>query len=125
LGTSIQGLTISGGEPLQQLRPLLTLLQRVRAETPLSILLFSGYTWEEIQRMPGSDALLANLDVLIAGRYDSTQRLASRLLGSANKTVHFLTDRYTMDDLNSVPETELIVNAKGEIVISGIDPIIW
>ena len=30
LGDAIEGITVSGGEPLQQRRPLLALLQRVR-----------------------------------------------------------------------------------------------
>jgi anaerobic ribonucleoside-triphosphate reductase activating protein len=51
LGNTIEGITLSGGEPLQQ-RPAVThLLRRIRLETPLSTLLFSGFTWEEIQRM--------------------------------------------------------------------------
>ena len=41
----LEGITVSGGEPLQQPRALLALLKRVRAETPLSIIVFTGYTW--------------------------------------------------------------------------------
>ncbi|NVM26586.1 MAG: radical SAM protein [Desulfobacterales bacterium] len=123
LGDAIEGITISGGEPLQQRRPLLALLRRVRRETPLSVLLFTGYTWEKVQRMPNAEALLACVDVLIAGRYDASQRLARDLRGSTNKTVHFLTDRYTMDDLQSVPPTEVIITAEGEVIVSGIDPV--
>ena len=59
LSASIEGLTISGGEPLQQRRSLLALLQRVRQETPLSVVLFTGYTWEEVQRMPDVEELLS------------------------------------------------------------------
>src|SRR5512146_1753784 len=49
LGTSIEGVTLSGGEPLQQVQPVLALLKRVRKETSLSTLVFSGYTWQEIE----------------------------------------------------------------------------
>jgi anaerobic ribonucleoside-triphosphate reductase activating protein len=125
LGEAIEGITVSGGEPLQQPRPLLALLQRVRRETSLSVLLFTGYTWAEIQPMPDAAALLACVDVLIAGRYDASQRLARSLRGSANQTVHLLTDRYTMDDLQSVPSGEVIITAEGEVVVSGVDPIRW
>src|SRR5262245_56189345 len=119
----IEGVTISGVEPLQQLRPLVALLRRVREETDLSVLVFTGYTWDEIERMPEADALLACVDALIAGHYDQTQRLARDLRGSANKTVHFLSDRYTMDDLQRAPAAEVIITAEGEVVISGIDPL--
>jgi len=122
-GDAIEGITVSGGEPLQQRRPLLALLQRVRRETSLSVLVFTGYTWEEIQRMPDAGALLACVDVLIAGRYDASQRLARDLRGSANQTVHLLTNRYTMADVQSVPPAEIVITKEGEVVVSGIDPV--
>jgi anaerobic ribonucleoside-triphosphate reductase activating protein len=131
LGNTIEGISVSGGEPLQQPRPLLALLRRVRQETHLSILVFTGYAWEEIRRIPAAETLLACVDVLIAGRYDDSQRLAPEnveerfLRSSANQTVHLLTDRYRMDDLRSVPAAEVIVTAAGEILISGVDPICW
>ena len=125
LSDSIEGVTISGGEPLQQLPSVLSLLRRLRAETPLSVLMFSGYRWDEILRMPRADELLSCLDVLIAGRYDGTQHVARDLRGSANKTVHFLTPRYGPADLEQVPPAEVIITAAGEVVMSGIDPVRW
>lgn len=120
---TIEGLTVSGGEPLQQQVPLLALLQRVRQETALTTLLFSGFTWPEIQRMPAATSLLDCVDVLIAGRYEAGQRLARDLRGSANKTVHFLTNRYTLADLQAVPSAEVIITPSGEVILSGIDPL--
>jgi anaerobic ribonucleoside-triphosphate reductase activating protein len=131
LGDTIEGISVSGGEPLQQPRPLLALLRRVRRETPLSVLVFTGYAWEEIQRIPAAGALLACVDMLIAGRYDDSQRLALEnveerfLRSSANQTVHLLTGRYRMDDLRSVPAAEAIVTVEGEVLVSGVDPIYW
>ena len=123
LGDSIQGVTLSGGEPLQQLPALLALLRRLRAETSLSTILSTGYRWEEVQAMPGAGALLACVDVLLAGRYDRAQRLARDLRGSANKTVHWLTGRYGPADLAAAPPAELILTAGGGLVASGIDPL--
>jgi anaerobic ribonucleoside-triphosphate reductase activating protein len=125
LRNTIEGITISGGEPLQQCRALLSLLRRVRRGTRLSVLVFSGYAWDEVRRMSDANALLDCIDVLIAGRYDQTQRLARDLRGSANKTVHLLTDRYTMDDLHSTPTAEVIITAEGDVVVSGIEPVRW
>src|SRR5512146_407363 len=119
LRPSIEGITLSGGEPLQQMPALLVLLETIRRESGLSVLLFSGYTWAEIQRMPRHPRLLGLIDVLIAGRYDPTQRVARELVGSQNKTVHFLTERYTMADLDAVPEAEVILTNHGEIIFSG------
>lgn len=51
LEAKIEGITISGGEPLQQLTSTTSLLRRVRDETGLSVLLFTGYSWEEVQNI--------------------------------------------------------------------------
>jgi anaerobic ribonucleoside-triphosphate reductase activating protein len=127
LGDAIEGVTVSGGEPLQQRQPLLALLRRVRRETSLSILVFTGYTWEEIRRMPDAEALLACVDVLIAGRYDASRLFAAEssqfLRSSTNQTVHTLTDRYTLADLQAVPPAEVIITAEGEVLASGIAPL--
>ena len=123
LGNTIEGVSVSGGEPLQQYYAILTLLQRVRQETQLSILMFTGYTWEEVQQMPDSRTLLKNVDVLIAGRYDAAQRLMHNLRGSANQTIHFLTNRYSTADLQTIPSAEVIITPDGEVMVSGVDPI--
>jgi anaerobic ribonucleoside-triphosphate reductase activating protein len=122
---SIEGITISGGEPLQQRPALEVLLGRIRHETALSVVLFSGYSWEEIQKMRHIQSLLANVDVLLAGRYDASQRVAEALTGSANKTIHFLTSRYSSKDLQPVPVAEVILTQAGEIRLTGINPIHW
>ena len=119
---AIEGLTISGGEPLQQSEALLRLLSAVRTHTTLSVLLFSGYTLSEISQIPLEPAILAQVDVLIAGRYVQTRRLAHGLRGSANKTVHLLTDRYTLEDIEHVPPAEVWIDAARNISISGIAP---
>jgi len=123
LGDTIEGISVSGGEPFQQHYPVLTLLQRVRQETQLSVLMFTGYTWEETQQMPNSKALLKNVDVLIAGRYDAAQHLMHDLRGSINQTIHFLTSRYSTADLQTIPSTEVIIAPDGEVMVSGVDPI--
>lgn len=115
----IEGLTVSGGEPLQQRLPLLELLGRVRRETDLSVLLFTGFAFEELS----CPELLELADVLLCGRYREQERLATGLIGSANKTVHFLTDRYCMSDLEAVPVGEVVIGPEGLVVYTGIDPL--
>jgi anaerobic ribonucleoside-triphosphate reductase activating protein len=121
----VEGLTVSGGEPLQQRPALLRLLRRVRAETRLSVLLFTGFAWDEVRRFPEADGLLACLDVLLAGRYVQGQHVGVGLIGSANKTVHFLTDRYGPADLSAVPPAEVTITPDGDLLTSGIDPPRW
>lgn len=123
LAPAIEGITISGGEPLQQRPAVLDLLARVRRETSLSVILFTGFTWEEVTAMPEGGRLLASVDVLVAGRYVEARRLASALRGSANKTVHLLTDRYTRSDLEATPDGEVVLLPDGRLVVSGISPV--
>jgi anaerobic ribonucleoside-triphosphate reductase activating protein len=125
LSPTVEGLTISGGEPLQQAAALGRLLAAVRRRTALSVVLFSGFEWEEIEATSGSGEVLAHLDVLIAGRFDQARRVARGLIGSSNKTMHFLTDRYGPEDFGELPEAELIVQSDGSLVLSGIDPLQW
>ncbi|MCA1595761.1 MAG: radical SAM protein, partial [Chloroflexi bacterium] len=97
LGNSIEGVTISGGEPFQQPAGLAALLRRIRQHSSLSVLLFTGYTWPEIEKM-GVTGILGDVDVLIAGRYQQAHRAGRGMTGSLNKTFHFLTGRYTTPD---------------------------
>lgn len=121
--SGIDGLTISGGEPLQQIGPLTALLQKVRQETNLSVVVFTGFEEDELPRIPGIEQLLACVDVLVAGRYSASQRLARSLLGSANKRLVFLTSRYQPDDFTGLPEAEVFIGLDGEMTFTGIDPL--
>lgn len=119
----IEGVSILGGEPLQQRRGVLALLELIRARTKLSTMLFTGFTRAEIDRMPEAGRLLGALDILIAGRYEQARREARGLRGSSNKTVDLLTDRYTMSDLDAVPACEIVLTPRGEVIITGMDPV--
>jgi anaerobic ribonucleoside-triphosphate reductase activating protein len=125
LPQNVEGITISGGEPLQQIPPLTTFLAHIRRTTGLSIVVFTGFNKTEADRLPGIHELLENIDVLIAGRYIQSIRVARSLTGSANKSLHFLTRRYTAADFLGIPEAEVSVAADGEISFSGIDPLKW
>ena len=125
LGDTIEGISISGGEPLQQMGALLALLRRVRQESSLSVLIFTGYTREEIERLPDGQDLLAHVDVLVAGRYDRSRQQIDGLRSSTNQRVHRLSERYTMDELQAVPPGEVIIGPDGEVVVSGVDPVRW
>ncbi len=121
----LEGLTISGGEPFQQPSALAALLTAVRSQSHLSILVFTGYTQKELLAIPSAAQTLDNIDLLISGRYIASQRVASSLIGSANKTAHFLTNRYTIADLLTVPEAEIWINPDGSVTFSGIHPLQW
>lgn len=119
----IEGLSISGGEPLQQFPAVLQLLQKVRARSRLSSVLFSGYRWQEILEMPHHKALFASLDILVAGRYEAALYKPTAMRASSNQTIHFLSDRYRAQDSEDVPLAEIIINPDGSKTLSGIAPV--
>ena len=124
LDKEIEGVTISGGEPFQQPKALHSLLREIKTKSSFSTLVFSGYSLPEIQSLPLGNKTTAYIDVLVAGRFIAKKRVAKGLLGSSNKKIYLLSDRYTEREIASVPEAELILTAKGEILISGIDPLL-
>jgi len=118
----VEGISVSGGEPLQQAPAVAALLAAARSRG-LSTLLFSGYTRDEIEGMPDGPAVLARLDVLVDGRYVAAQRLAAGLRGSANQRIHLITDRYRIEDIERTPVAEVRISPTGEVVLTGVDPL--
>ncbi len=119
------GVTLTGGEPFQQWEAVAALLSAVRARRPgLSVLVFTGYSLPELQRAHADVAdVLQVIDVLVAGRYvDRRQQDAVPLLGSANQTVHLLSDRHTLADLADVPLAEVLVRPDGSVTVTGVAP---
>lgn len=118
----LEGLSLSGGEPLQQAEAAVALLDAARA-LGLSTLAFSGYTIDEIRALPHGPEVLARLDVLIDGRYVAGDRLATGLRGSANQRIQLLTPHYTRADVEATPVAEIRIGPTGEIVLTGVDPV--
>jgi anaerobic ribonucleoside-triphosphate reductase activating protein len=117
-----EGLSLSGGEPLQQAAGAVALLDAARA-LGMSTLAFSGYTIDEIRALPHGNDVLARLDVLIDGRYVSTERLATGLRGSANQRIQVLTERYKLADVEATPVAEIRISTSGELILTGVNPL--
>lgn len=118
----VDGVTITGGEPFDQVAALSSLLEGIRQRTRLPVIVFTGYTLEQIRGRPGGDEILGWIDVLIDGPYRHGQRSARALRGSENQRIHCLTDRYRVEDFDDIAAAELTVEPEGRITISGIDP---
>jgi anaerobic ribonucleoside-triphosphate reductase activating protein len=118
----IDGVTVTGGEPFEQPLALLALARGLRERFSPSLLVFSGYTLEEIRSRPLGREILESVDVLIDGRYAGRRRLGRALRGSSNKRIQLLSDRHTMEEIEAAPEAEIMVDPQGRIAITGIDP---
>jgi len=85
----LDGVTLSGGEPFMQAAECALIAAAARA-AGLHVMLYSGYTYEEIleqsQYRAGWADLLRQADILIDGRFEKTQRsLELRFRGSRNQ----------------------------------------
>lgn len=84
----LDGVTISGGEPFMQCDPLIELVKKIK-EKQLHVMIYSGYTYEDILSL-GHKAyeLLSLCDVLVDGRFELSLRSLSLLYkGSSNQRI--------------------------------------
>lgn len=92
----IQGLTLSGGDPLAQSRrnllELYFLLRRIKKRFPnKDIWIYSGYTHEEILQDKFKKLVLSQCDVLVDGLYKYALRDTSLpFRGSSNQRIIYL-----------------------------------
>ena len=87
---NVHGVSILGGEPMQQLMDdsLLKLLTRIKEETNKEIWLWSGYTYEEIISNPKRKEILEQVDVLIDGPFKAEMKnLSLKYRGSENQRI--------------------------------------
>ncbi len=99
----LDGVTFSGGEPACQPEGFLTLAKEVKARG-LNLIMYSGYTLEELNEMAKSSTalneLLQHIDFLIDGRYEAALRdLTLPFRGSKNQRII---------DLNRTRETGVV-----------------
>lgn len=104
---TIEGLTLLGGEPFEQAEALVPLVRGAR-DLGLSVIVFSGYTLEELTTRADARALLSGIDVLVDGRYEAGHPERERLwVGSTNQRFHYLTDRYSQEIERPAPGAPL------------------
>lgn len=119
----IEGITLSGGEPMEQPEAVAELLLAVRRSTDLGVVLFTGFTHAEIIGDPRRSRVLENVDAMVAGRYEASKRVAEGLRGSSNKRVVLLSNRYSALDIEETPTTEIILDEYGNATLTGISPV--
>lgn len=87
----MRNLSILGGEPLdpQNVKDVDKVLKEVRATYPnIKIYLWTGYTFEELEKREDVRGALRNVDVLIEGRFIEELRQDLPLRGSSNQRVY-------------------------------------
>jgi anaerobic ribonucleoside-triphosphate reductase activating protein len=116
---SIEGVSFLGGEPFEQDSALALLALKIK-EISLNIMVFSGFTLEEIGAR--DSALLPYVDLLVAGRYVKESRTTKRRwIGSKNQSLHFLSAEFSEDDprFSEPNHAEILLNSKGDLTVVG------
>lgn len=114
-----EGVTVSGGEPLEQPAPLREFCALIRP-SGLGIVVLSGFSRAEIEENPDRLAAVQDADMVIAGRYNPRLHLGTGLRGSSNKEYWAITSRYSADDFAAVPESEIVISADGTFSVTGM-----
>ena len=130
----LQGITFSGGEPMQQADSLLGLMHSLRRQAPgLSFGMFSGYAeyelaqgqywiWgdrsSELQRKCLREEIRTCLDFAILGRFNQAQPSFMPLRTSRNQVLRLFSPRYSPADF-SEQMTEVSIHEGGQVEVTG------
>lgn len=125
----IEGVTLSGGDPLDQpLAELLQFTKLLKAESDLSVMCYTGRTMDELveKRDPVIVEFLVHCDLLIDGRYEQNLNDGAKWRGSSNQKVWHLSSRYDhlcdTIETQSQREIEIEIGSGNELTIAGIPP---
>ena len=112
----VEGITLLGGEPLQQPEAVMELINETK-KIGKTVFLYTGYTKNEMSDLMKECA--ENSDILIAGRYvEKLRDLHLRWRGSSNQIIEFPTGVYGELDLADVRELEVHISG-GNIHLYG------
>lgn len=114
----IGGITILGGEPLDQYGEILELVKEMYKKN-ISVILYTGYTRKEIE-YHNKKEVLNYIDILISGRYVEEKReINLQWIGSKNQKIEFLTKRYDESLIEDSNYLEIILDEDGGETILG------
>jgi len=100
--------TITGGDPLEQPEELLELLILLESlNLSKGIILFTGFTIDEINKDFLLRKSLGYIDVLIDGRFEKDQRISRGLRGSENQNIIYFSSKIKEEELNIDQEVEV------------------
>jgi anaerobic ribonucleoside-triphosphate reductase activating protein len=119
---TIEGVTFIGGEPFLQAGGLSKLASLIKP-SGLSVITYTGFTFQELVNAGNNDfSVLLNLtDLLVDGPYiEELKGHPVPWIGSKNQMLYFLTNRYSINDIKTIPSVELHMLPGGEIIMNGL-----
>jgi anaerobic ribonucleoside-triphosphate reductase activating protein len=130
----VEGVTFSGGEPMQQAPALLELIQTLHQQVPsLSFGLFSGYSdldlvlgrysiwgrdYSEEYRRRFWQEIREHLDFAVLGRFNEAQPCGMPLRTSRSKALRMLSSRYSVKDYGP-QSVEVFIHSDGRAQVTG------
>lgn len=130
---ALEGVTFSGGEPMQQVDTLLGLMDSLLDRLPdLSFGMYSGYSerelvggryWcrSELTQRAKQDmwrTIRSHLDFAVLGRYATAQPSKLALRTSTNQKLSLFSGRYREEDFGP-QEVEIHIDARGAVQMTG------
>lgn len=117
----IEGITFLGGEPTEQIDAVIDISKKVQ-KLGLSVLVFTGHTYKELEQKSKFNELIKYVDILIDGRFEKEKLDYSRAwVGSSNQNYYFLTDRYNKSVIyNYKNKIEVRIKPNSQIVMTGM-----
>ena len=113
----IEGITILGGEPLEQPEATLNLIQSVK-RIGLIVMLYTGYEEDEMTDLQ-LECVYAS-DIVIMGRYVASMRDTTlRWRGSSNQEIKILSEAYKDIEIEEKEEVEITIDTNGAISMAG------
>lgn len=117
----IEGITFLGGEPLEQIKAV-TEISKAAQELGLSVILFTGYEFKNLENNKDFQELVKYVDILIDGKYEQDKTDYSRAwVGSNNQNYYFLTDRYNKSVITECKnKIEVRISPDNKIIMTGM-----
>jgi len=120
---NVDGVTISGGEPFLQPLALASFLDQLN--DTLDVIVYSGYTYDEIMVDEQKRKLLDKVDLLIDGEYVDEKNSDEPLVGSSNQNIYILSDKGKVlaDHMQTLKGREVEFRIReGELFTVGVLP---
>ncbi|WP_051318282.1 4Fe-4S single cluster domain-containing protein [Cohnella thermotolerans] len=114
-GVAVDGLTVSGGEPLQQPEAVLSLIRAFRRNHGGTVLLFTGYPAPYILNNEAARSVALQADAVLAGPYVPGKE--SEIWH--NKRLLLITNRISPDELVPEKRLEIGIDRAGMIRMTG------
>lgn len=123
----ICGVTISGGEPFLQYDALKKLVYGIKAQTTLDVMLYSGYTVDELLKKYGQDIFkfMQNIDLFVDGEYREEEDHGTIYRGSDNQNIYSFTGKFDayQQQIESTHNRDIEFSVENEeIYMVGVPP---